>query len=90
MIRLLTVVHPPATSTIGTGNDQRVFETIFVRSANGQTVTMNQVKARTTVAEFREQYSRKQGQDPEVCRLILYNKELEDIKGGRGKCGCCF
>jgi hypothetical protein len=65
---------------------------------------MSQVKLVTTVKEFREQYSRKQGQDdPEVCRLIYSGKELQDVNdfgewGGPGvfsndkllKPGCFF
>jgi hypothetical protein len=46
---------------------------------------MSQVRLVTTVKEFREQYSLRQGQDPEFCRLIYSGKELRDVND----CGEC-
>jgi len=47
---------------------------------------MSQVRALTTIQEFREQYSLRQGQDAEACRLIYAGKELENVKFGKGEC----
>jgi hypothetical protein len=49
---------------------------------------MNQVRLVTTVKEFREQYSLKQGQDPEFSRLIYSGKELRDVNDC-GECAQC-
>lgn len=46
---------------------------------------MKQVPLVTTVEEFRKLYSSRQGQDPDVCRLIFSGKELEDVKLGNGQ-----
>ena len=95
MIRLLTVVHPPAPGPrtaqspppAEPSDNNRVLQTVFVRSVNESSVTMNQVRLLTTVEQFRKQYSRRQGQDPDTCRLIYSGKELEDVKGGSGERG---
>lgn len=94
VIRLLTVVNPPPPpGTVQSpppaepSEDDRVLQTVFVQSGNGTSVTMNQVRLLTTVEEFREQYSRRQGQNPDACRLIYSGKELEDMKAGSGECG---
>jgi hypothetical protein len=94
VIRLLTLVEaPPAPATAQAppyaeaGDDERVLRTVFVRSVNGSSVTMSQVRLLTTVEEFREQYSRRQGQNPDVCRLIFSGKELQDVLSGSGECG---
>lgn len=90
VIRLLAVVQPPPTpipapSAPNVGpldiND-RVLQTVFVKSANGPSVTMSQVRLRTTVEDFIAQYSRRRGQDPDFCRLIFGGKELESMKAG--------
>ena len=94
MIRLLTVVRPPpgpgtaqSPPPAELSDDDRVLQTVFVRSVNGNSVTMNQVRLLTTVEEFRGQYSRRQGQDPDACRLIYSGKELEDVRSGSGERG---
>jgi hypothetical protein len=97
VISLVTVVQPaPAPETAQApphaelDSDQRVLQTVFIRSANGPSVAMRQVRLLTTVKEFREQYCLRQGQDAEACRLIFSGKELQDVLVGSGECSWWF
>ncbi|KAI9785900.1 MAG: hypothetical protein M1839_008166 [Geoglossum umbratile] len=85
VIRLLTIVHsqaPPPPYQPQT--DERSLRTVFIKTASGNTVRLENIKLAMTVKAFREEYCQKTGQEAEYCRLIFAGKELEDVKVGRG------
>jgi hypothetical protein len=89
VIRLLTVSRSQAatqTQGLGTGSeDERILKTVFVKSANGPSIAIRDVRLLTTTENFRKQYCEKQGSDPDHCRLLFSGKELEDCRGGAGE-----
>ena len=89
VIRLLTVSRSQAATPmreLGAGaKDERILKTVFVKSANGPSIAMRDVRLLMTIENFREQYCEKQGTDPEHCRLLFSGKELEDSRGGAGE-----
>jgi len=84
VIRLLTVVHsqaPPPPYQPDT--DGRSLRTVFIKSASGNTVRLENIKLSMTIKAFREEYCAKMGVDAEYCRLIFSGKELEDVRAGK-------
>jgi len=84
VIRLLTIVHSQAPPPpYQPESNERSLRTVFIKSANGNTVRLENIKLSMTIKAFREEYCAKTGGDAEFCRLIFSGKELEDVRAGR-------